>query len=125
MNATGHYADSNAEPHQSLRLPPGVRLPSPFEVQKPLQRSRKLTRAEYKALTWKVDHMTRPANSTFGALPPEGPSLRRARAAHAAAVDAMHAARPLTPPPMPRAAYAPRSGELALLADVRSGAYTP
>lgn len=69
--------------------------------------------------------MTRPAKSMFGALPPEGPALRRTRAAQAAAVDAMHAGRPLKPPPMPINLYAPRASELALLRDIREGAYKP
>jgi hypothetical protein len=42
-----------------------------------------------------------------------------------AAYAAMAASRPLKPPPLPRQRYAPRASELALMRDIKEGAYTP
>jgi hypothetical protein len=49
---------------------------------------------------------------------------REARRA-AAQYDAMRAARPLRPPPLPRSVYAPRASALALAREIRAGNYHP
>jgi hypothetical protein len=42
-----------------------------------------------------------------------------------AAIEAMHRARPLKPPPLPRTVYAPSAGRLALEREIRAGHYVP
>lgn len=50
---------------------------------------------------------------------------RRNRTRHAAAYDAMRAARPLTPPPLPYDRHVVSSARWALARDIREGAYRP
>jgi hypothetical protein len=50
---------------------------------------------------------------------------RRARRAAVAAIDAMIAARPLRPPPLPRNLTTPTAGALSLARESRAGHYRP
>jgi hypothetical protein len=59
------------------------------------------------------------------AVPIDTHDRNRERKRAVSAYDAMRAARPLKPPPLPRTVYAPRASEVALLRDIREGAYVP
>jgi hypothetical protein len=52
-------------------------------------------------------------------------TARRARRAAVAAIDAMHAARPLHPPPLPSNLTTPTAGALSLAREIRAGHYRP
>jgi hypothetical protein len=63
--------------------------------------------------------------NAFHTVPNDRGEKYRALKAAVAAVDAMHRARPLRPPPLPRTVYEPSAARLALAREIRRGTYVP